>query len=33
MNRKESPQNLQVNTTEDLGAIKKILKDAFDTIH
>jgi predicted transport protein len=33
MNRKESPQNLQVNTTDDLGTIKKILKDAFATIH
>jgi predicted transport protein len=30
--RKEQPQNLQVNTEQDLDVLKKILKDAFDTI-
>lgn len=30
--RKEQPQNLQVNTEQDLDVLKKNLKDAFDTI-
>lgn len=32
-NRKESPQNLQVELDQDLTNLKKILKEAFDTIH
>ena len=32
-NRKESPQNLQVELDQDLTDLKKILKEAFDTIH
>ena len=31
-NRKESPQIIKVNPTRDLGMIKKILKEAFETI-
>ena len=31
-NRKDLPQNLEVETTQDLGPLKKILKEAFDTI-
>jgi len=30
--RKDTPQNLEINVTQDLGEIKKILKEAFDTI-
>ena len=30
--RKEQPQNLQVNTEQDLDVLKKNLKDTFDTI-
>ncbi len=31
-NRKESPQNLQVELDQDLTNLKKILKKAFETI-
>ena len=31
--RKVPPQNFEVGVTQDLGEIKKILKEAFDTIH
>ena len=30
--RKDPPQNLEIDITQDLGEIKKILKEAFDTI-
>ena len=30
--RKDPPQNLEIDVTQDLGEIKKILKEAFDTI-
>jgi hypothetical protein len=30
--RKVPPQNLEIDITQDLGEIKKILKEAFDTI-
>jgi len=32
-NRKELPQSLQVELDQDLTNLKKILKEAFDTIH
>ncbi|MGD8708529.1 MAG: hypothetical protein PVI88_07610 [Nitrosopumilaceae archaeon] len=32
-NRKESPQNLQIEPDQDLTRLKTILKEAFDTIH
>ena len=32
-NRKEHPQNLELDATQDLGDLKKILKEAYDTIH
>ena len=31
-NRKESPQIIKVNPTQDLGVLKEILKEAFETI-
>ncbi len=31
-NRKEPAQNLEIDTTQDLDILKKILKEAFDTI-
>jgi len=31
-NRKESPQNLRVESDQDLISLKKFLKEAFDTI-
>ncbi len=32
-NRKEPTQNLEIAITQDLDMLKKILKEAFDTIH
>jgi predicted transport protein len=32
-NRKEPTQNLEIAKTQDLDMLKKILKEAFDTIH
>ena len=32
-NRKELPQSLQIELDQDLTNLKKILKEAFDTIH
>ena len=32
-NRKEKPQSLQMESGQNLDALKKILKEAYDTIH
>ena len=32
-NRKEPAQNLEITATQDLDMLKKILKEAFNTIH
>jgi hypothetical protein len=32
-NRKEKPQSLQIEMDQNLDALKKILKEAYDTIH
>ena len=32
-NRKEPTQNLEIKTKGDLDILKKVLKEAFDTIH
>ncbi len=31
-NRKETPQSLQINADQNLDALKKILKEAYETI-